>query len=166
MVPLNEIKPNSSKIKKRDGNTVISPADPDQKTALALSDHVYCKTALFDQNIIHIDNTKIKNINFYINKLTNNSNDNTSGKKFVLSKTKNLTSIFPNYIEITNVFSVYDGLKDNTLYTIIREQVANGVVNIDISNRVTPKPSGVSYINLKQNTNEWHEYRKHKITAS
>ena len=97
MVPLNEIKPNSAKIKKRDGNTVISPADPDrsyfkrnvplviknlkrtvkkeipveeyvysvlmkskygrkssvgqhlhykytQKTALVLSDHVYCKT--------------------------------------------------------------------------------------------------------------------------
>ena len=30
---------------------------------------------------------------------------------------------------------------------------------------MTPKPSGVNYINLRQNTNEWHEYRKHKITA-
>ena len=30
MVPLNEIKPNSAKIKKRDGNTVLSPEDPDR----------------------------------------------------------------------------------------------------------------------------------------
>ena len=92
IVPLNKIKLNSAKMKKRDGKTVISPADPDQnyfkrdvplivkklkeqlkkekssvsqhlhykctqRTAFALSDHIYCNASLFNQNIINIDNT-------------------------------------------------------------------------------------------------------------
>ena len=77
MVPLNKIKPNSAKMKKRDGKTVISPADLDQnyfkrdvpliytiiqRTAFALSDHIYCNTSLFDQSVINIYKIKFKRL--------------------------------------------------------------------------------------------------------
>ena len=45
-------------------------------------------------------------------------------------------------------------------------KLLNGdTINIDISYLVAPKPCGSNYIDVKQNTQEWHDCRKFKITA-
>ena len=63
--------------------------------------------------------------------------------------------------------TVYERFKYLEVHTSLNEQILNGdIVNIDIRYLVAPKPCGSNYINVKQNTQEWHDCRQFKITAS
>ena len=141
------------------------------KTAFALADHGYCKKPLFDADIISIEKNKVDTIKFYIDKNNgiiqthgiNIKTNNTSCIKQCLSDT-----VHQNILEIMQPHSAYEGFKDLEVKKSLNEQILNGdtTVNIDVSYLVAPKPCGSNYIDVKQNTQEWHDYRKFKITAS
>ena len=61
----------------------------------------------------------------------------------------------------------YERFKNLEVYKSLNEQILNGdTVNIDIRYLVAPKPCSSNYIDAKQNTQEWHDCRNFKITAS
>jgi hypothetical protein len=138
-----------------------------QKTAFALSDHNYCKNPSFDKGIIFIERNKINDVNFYIDKINGNNSDDRNIAAF---PPKNLTQrlITQKHIPIVvESQTLYKESKDIKLYKNVREQISKrGIVNLDLTYRLAPKPSGNNYMDVKQNSEAWHNVRKFKITAS
>ena len=126
---------------------------------------------MFDADVISIEKNKIDTIKFYIDK--NNGIIQTHGTNIKTNNTSCIKqchsdTVHQNILEIMQPHSVYEGFKDLEVKKSLNEQILNGdtTVNIDISYLVAPKPCGSNYIDVKQNTQEWHDYRKFKITAS
>ena len=119
---------------------------------------VTVKKTLFDADTISIERNKIDKIIFYIDKNngsiqtddTNTKTNNTSCKQQCLSD----TIVNQNILEIMQPHTVYERFKN--VYKSLNEQILNGgTANIDIR-----------YLDVKQNTQEWHDCRKFIITAS
>ena len=75
-----------------------------------------------------------------------------------------------NTLEITilNSDTVYKGMVDNPLHIKINSQLnANAsIIQIDLSFLEAPQPSGDNYVNVEQNSPEWQEIRRNKVTGS
>ena len=222
MLPLKDIKPKSAKMKKKNGQIVISAADSSDsyfkrdvssiiknleekfktekpieehihsilmnsdfgkissvgqhlnykfnlKIALALADHDYCKLPLFDSNIISVDTEKINLINYYIdNQTTVPFNDVNITCKNKESFINDIIMQNEQNIIVENTHTVYQCVNNTSIHRDIDSQILKGVsmVKIDISYLEAPKPCGSNYVKTQQNTQEWYDYRKFKITGS
>ena len=67
-----------------------------------------------------------------------------------------------------NSNSVYKGMVDNPLHIKINSQLnANAsIIKIDLSFLESPQPSGDNYVNVHQNSPEWLEIKRNKVTES
>ena len=67
-----------------------------------------------------------------------------------------------------NSNSVYKGMVDNPLHIKINSQLnANAsIIKIDLSFLEAPQPSGDNYVNVHQNSPEWLEIKRNKVTES
>ena len=67
-----------------------------------------------------------------------------------------------------NPNTVYKGMVDNPLHIKINSQLnANAsIIQIDLSFLEAPQPSGDNYVNVQQNSPEWQEIRRNKVTGS
>ena len=142
-------------------------------TAEALADHDYCTNKLFDRDTININPEKIQQIHKYINEKYQICEVDHERKKHVAEDGNlDLVSqiIQQNTLEVTILYSnkVYKGMVDNPLHIEINAQLnANAsIIKTDVSFLETPQPSGDNYVNIQQNSPEWLEVRRNKVTGS
>ena len=137
------------------------------QVAMSLADHDYCKTKLFDINVISIDQEKINKIHQYINQPSTRLNSNKENKTNYVNDI-----IKQNYLPLVleKSCTIYQNVRIDSkeLHSEINNQIVSGesIIKIDISFLHAPKPYGTNYIHLDQNSENWNTYRKFKITAS
>ena len=143
------------------------------RAAKALADHDYCTNKLFDRDTININPEKIQQIPKYINEKYQICAVDHEKKKLV-AEDGNLDLlnqvIQQNTLEVTiwNSNTFYKGMVDNPLHIKINSQLnANAsIIQIDLSFLEAPQPSGDNYVNVEQNSPEWQEIRRNKVTGS
>ena len=121
-------------------------------SAHCLADHDYCTNLTFNKCIIEPDMLKIKNVETYIDRATSEKHTST---------TYNI--INQNITEELNNTDIAIPL----VYDDIQSQLSNKIININLQNLHPKNPLQYqNHVNVAQNTEDWQELRKRKVTGS
>ena len=140
-----------------------------KETAMSLADHDYCKEPLFDHNIISNDDDKLQEIKHYIHKQSCDYQPSTSSEQNMETFINQIAAQNNLPITLEKHFTVYN---TNNLPSKIHESLNNQIrtgnliVTIDLSSLDAPKPCGTNYVDIDQNTEEWHKHRQYKVTGT
>jgi len=131
-----------------------------------LGDHQYLSKTEFEANIFDINPGKINEIHNYINK--------ESGENIFLEDEITIDDILSTYtipIIIEKFTNVYD--PSSKSYKNLNEEICQqendeniDIIKLDLCFLQAPNPCGTNYINTLQNTTEWQQIRKNRITGS
>lgn len=128
--------------------------------ASSLADHTYCKGMHLAFSNILPDASKCRKIEENINRVLNYHNRNTTTLQSAAIVTDDT---------IVNISSSCDLQPSmNTIFNDINSQIQSNVTEIkmDLHNVKVVPPNVPNYVSLIQNTHEWNDLRRHKITAS
>ena len=139
----------------------------EKNKAHLLGDHQYLSKPLYDCSIISEDSFKLKRIEEAIDNCSTTKNislqNNVIKNENIVSQNK-----IPIFVEKSTIMYNKDHICTN-IENDINEQMlkdTNSILTVDLSFLSAPDPTGSNYMNVEQNTNEWHQTRKFKITGS
>lgn len=139
------------------------------KVADALADHIYCKTPLFNQNVLFIDPDKSNQIQTYVDKKYNILQSKCTSRNTTIDFNLNILTQNEQEIQQVNSKTMFDDKFHNHFLRNLNSQLSgsqNNPVMLNLSSLVAPKPFGDNYEDVLQNTDKWHEIRKYKVTGS
>ena len=141
-----------------------------KETALSLADHDYCKKPLFDYDIISNDDNKLQEIKYYIHKQSCDYEPSTSSEQNMETFISQIVAQNNLPISLEKQFTVYNtnNLPHKKIHESLNNQIRTGnlIVTIDLSSLDAPRPCGTNYVDIDQNTEEWHKHRQYKVTGS
>ena len=132
-----------------------------------LADHQYCGQNLLEKDTVEIENksTQIKDkINEllygrkFVNTIQNIREDYNLEHEILQQEQINIT--ISNFTTVYPPNETYNKIKEN-----INSQKGN-MINLDIAFMDAPEPNASNYHDIEQNTTEWLDIRKFKITGS